>query len=144
MSRELKFRVFDKKQNKFLKIRDFIEEAWHYRFNGVAGYGDLGISASRISENGEISSRLFYDNNRFKIEQLTGLYDKHGKEIYEGDIVKFKGLFDIGKYENVEIVFDKGEFCIKWRGSICHNLLASNRDSIEVIGNIHQNKDLLK
>lgn len=79
-----------------------------------------------------------------ELMQFTGLKDCKGRKIYEGDIVKFKGLFDIGKYENVEIVFDKGEFCIKWRGSICHNLLASNSDSIEVIGNIHQNKDLLK
>ena len=80
----------------------------------------------------------------FIISQYTGLKDRQGQEVYEGDIVKFKGLFDMGKYENVEIVFDKGEFCIKWRGSICHNLLALNSDSIEVIGNIYENKELLK
>lgn len=142
--REIKFRVFDKKQNKFLKVRDFIDEARQFQFNGVAGYRAIGVLAYRISENGELHSQLFYAGNRFKIEQFTGLYDKHGTEIYEGDIVNFKGLFDIDKCENVEIVFDKGEFCIKWNGSICHNLLALNIDSIEVIGNIHENSELLK
>ena len=138
--REIKFRVFSKEQNKFLKIRDFIEKSLQYQFNGVAGYRDICISSYRISENGEFHSTLIHSGNRFKIEQFTGIYDKHGTEIYEGDIVKF----DDG--EIAEVVFFCGAFMTKLKKGECvridYDAKPIWKDG-EIIGNIHENSELL-
>ena len=143
--REIKFRVFDTKQMKFLEIHDFIDETW--QFNGVAGCGNIGILAYQIRENGELNSKLIYDDERFKIEQFTGVKDKNKNEIYEGDIVKF-AVFDLSfdvdenvekfekRYEKDEVVFANGRFIagIKYGSNESLALM----QELEVIGNIYE------
>ena len=143
--REIKFRVFDTKQMKFLEIHDFIDETW--QFNGVAGFGNIGILAYQIRENGELNSKLIYDDERFKIEQFTGVKDKNKNEIYEGDIVKF-AVFDLSfdvdenvekfekRYEKDEVVFANGRFIagIKYGSNESLALM----QELEVIGNIYE------
>lgn len=74
-----------------------------------------------------------------KIMQYTGLHDKNGKEIYEGDILTFYNHV-IDKEETGKIIFTVGTFAIVNSISpIWFNL--SNRG--EVIGNIYENPDLL-
>jgi uncharacterized phage protein (TIGR01671 family) len=77
------------------------------------------------------------------MEQFTGLLDKNGKEIYEGDICKMKYPWDwIG-----EIIFEYGSFSLN---SNKETLLVYSYQwhcddkEIEVIGNIHQNPELLE
>lgn len=71
-------------------------------------------------------------------EQYAGLKDKNGKEIYEGDILKFEdSIFEVGW-------FSKGArfgFCpIK----NCNIGMGFSLNRTEVIGNIHENAELLK
>lgn len=67
------------------------------------------------------------------VGQFTGLLDKKGKEIYEGDIV-------VSKYSNPgEVVFSDGQFCVNYNGYCA--LIPS--DAYETIGNIHDNPELL-
>lgn len=73
------------------------------------------------------------------IGQYTGLKDENGVDIYEGDKVKAKFY---GKEVNGEIGFSNGCFLL-WNSCVSDNQLFIFND-IEVIGNIYENKELLK
>lgn len=93
---------------------------------------------------------LMYEVKEETIGQFTGLHDKNGKEIYEGDIVKtplLDPIFgDIIKdvFCNAEITFNKCSFVVGYYKRDRNIYLSDLYDKIEVIGNIYDNKELLE
>ncbi len=103
--RTIKFRIFDSEIKKYI---------------------DISASAIMLDELNNLKPNL-------KIEQFTGLYDKNGKEIYEGDIV----TDGVGKYK---IIYD-----LKLAGYQPYCIFRDEPENYcEVIGNIYENPDLVK
>lgn len=80
-----------------------------------------------------------------EIMQFTGLKDRNGKDIYEGDIVKQEKWVKVGEYaEAIGVVKYKGVcFTVECVG----DWVGSNADlngNAEVIGNIYESPELLK
>lgn len=128
----LKFRVWDKKLQIFGTVSNIDLE-----FEEVTFY---------IDDEEELDTYEFFKN--VEIMQSTGLKDKNGKEIFEGDIVAGKfyfagvGYFDTGEREvivrNKPVLWEDGKF-------LCSGFdLSEMNERIEVIGNIYENKELLK
>ena len=76
-------------------------------------------------------------NKRYIVEQCTGLKDKNGRLIYEGDIVKF---YD----ECYEIFFQDYTAAFKPVSTEGLCIFMSDNEKMEVVGNIHENPKLLE
>lgn len=84
--------------------------------------------------------------------QFTGLYDKNGKEIYEGDIVEApfcsidyyesergEPIWGPWKNEREIVIFERGQFRVE---SLKWTLWLGKENKIEIIGNIYENPEL--
>lgn len=120
-----------------------IEFRAKHTWDGSFVYGYLGYKANDgkyIINNGK-EVNYFVDPET--IGQYTGLKDKNGTKIYEGDIAKFKFK---GKWVIGQIIYEYCRFAILSKGvgySITNIFLYKNVDC-EIIGNIYDNPELLE
>ena len=115
--------------------------------DGVWAYGSLVCSnenaAAIYFQTGNVStmSMEWVYVKPETIGQFTSLYDKNGKEIYEGDILKAPYT-----QERIEVRFVRGVFAFLWNGDLDDEapINTPTQEWAEVIGNIHDNSKLLK
>lgn len=142
MTREIKFRAWDKKTNSMIK------EVF-----------EIGLGDRHNPETWLVGDDR--QTNNFDLMQYTGLKDKNGKEIYEGDILFFK-YYD-AKYDDL----DQGNAVVKFGKTIMdHNYTYGycldlsdckqkkprpsgfhrglDHGNLEILGNIYENPELLK
>lgn len=124
-------------------MRSLKFRAWLKNYNCYADV--LGFEQCRLFvqfQSGERAQhRLYVPIEDYVLEQYTGLKDKNGKEIYEGDVVNIQGI----KYY---VDFEYGGFWFnndnrKWKANRPFAHFQEINDT-EVIGNIHENADLLE
>lgn len=112
-----------------LKFRVWSEEDKEYR-------PDIKVSDLAIDIDGVPSTIYSNEGDRFDIEQYTGLKDKNGKEIYEGDIVEIFG--DIAR---VSWLDDGCCFHANNDDGYIATIYLVSKHGV-VIGNIHENPEL--
>lgn len=123
-----KFRVWDKQSNSYIKEKKFyIDE-----FGGLFRYEK---SKSNVYINADSPYIMCLCSDRYICEQCTGLKDSNNKLIYENDIVKnFNGDYYL-------VVWDTNSYLLKYKDG---DKLLTDPDYLEVIGNIHENTELLE
>ena len=138
MMNELKFRAWWAEAEEYVKVSgiDFTNEEIHY----IEEYRNKTYSIDEIPFNEII------------IEQYTGLKDKNGKEIYVGDIIDINQT--VNGYNLFVITFENGLINVRYAHDMSQyeydilELLDWDQLSLietenEVVGNIHENKELL-
>jgi uncharacterized phage protein (TIGR01671 family) len=79
----------------------------------------------------------------WKIMEYTGLIDKKGKEIYEGDIMYLDFKSKVIGQGKGEVRFQDGTFGLELTGGFWPFLANNDAKIYEVLGNIYENKDLI-
>ena len=130
MKRELKFRVWNTASNSFL---DLTAGEWGYYYLTLDGKFKVHYNGG-FGNPTEIKDK---ELNYMVVHQYTSVHDKNGKEIYEGDVLNYRGR--IGRVEFFSATF----FC-SWDDQTESEIGYMTIDDMEVVGNIFESLDLPK
>ncbi len=132
--REIKFRAWNNREKVMSLLRGF----------------DFLIKQAIINCPNEKSKTAIsswdYKDKEIKLMQFTGLQDKKGVDIYEGDILKYKYMFQ-DKMSTSEVVWNderNGFYLYSEREEQFFVLETELKKQFEVIGNIYENSELLE
>ena len=119
---------------------------WHNELGRMMSIKNMWFQDSRIEEL-ELNDAVMNDHitaypDEIELMQSTGLKDKNGKEIFDGDILKSN------KYIT-SVFYERGAYCVKFRRTTNTTVTMNVISFIEkyrtkIIGNIYENPELLE
>lgn len=121
MNREIKFRIWDIENKEMLKVQELDFEPTFYG-------GRIAIRPDQHND--------YFDTEDMILMQYTGLDDKNGKEIYEGDIVKYENMTGKIMFFNGSFIMSNFEETEEWELGVIN-------EELEIMGNIYDNPELL-
>lgn len=129
----IKFRAWDAKNKKMFYPKDFFNaELWFEQME------DGSLALCEIDDS--------FEQVYLVLQQWTGLVDVNKKEIFEGDIVKFK--YDFAEHEIEEdvgeVYFEDGMFLFSRELEFATNDCNFRTESLEIVGNVFENPELIK
>lgn len=148
MKREIKFRAWENVNNEMFYSKDFSDggrQSYHFYFEE-----SVGVLKAILNIRYDVLNPLDHKVFDCEVMQYTGLLDKNGKEIYEGDIIarKFWHNNPPSKrpkkdhiIENCTVVFSVGAFtCEGTKNTEYGTSYGSWWTNCEIIGNIYENQ----
>lgn len=156
MSREIKFRAWGNKYKKMFRVSEISMDRDGY----VHGLVDAGFNNEYRPENEDFKSPLAWIgrvdfvksptgrlsglaqntmDEPFYLMQYTGLKDKNGMEIYEGDILAINNTRYVVGYRAYS-----GGWQLEIKNEYCAEMVQGNCELLEIIGNIFENPELME
>lgn len=129
--RNIKFRVWDKDLKQMHICGEDIHDSISFSQNNEAFYYNLQNGCGSLTE-----------NSSYVLMQYTGLKDKNGKEIYEGDLVGDKSIKWVVKWNTHRMGFSLYPTTEQIYDEMPVNV--ENKIHFEILGNIYDNPELLK
>jgi len=138
MGREIKFRAWVPRDSKMFSVTSIT-----FSGTGVRAIATFRPVSKRDRTYVPTTNRVLAGH--FELMQYTGLKDKNGVEIYEGDVV---AMFGRSQYSEVFWAADAGGWMV-WAidsgaSSLREGFLAHYQITAEVVGNVYENPDLLQ
>lgn len=138
--REIKFRAWDNdKKTMVYGVEKFYDSLGTF-YDGNGKELDIYQDTSlwRFSSFGSLLE------NKIPIMQYTGIKDKNGREIYDGDILNRGALIHSVRWDRLRNSWNISSESTMITFQIINGALSWDESNIEIIGNIYENKELLK
>ena len=131
--REIKFRAWDTSRKKMWSAEQMGADELTLNPDG-RGFVNVSSASQRLSQ---------YMSHMIPL-QFTGLKDRNGREIYEGDIVRTTSIMDEVIFGDVVWDEDGFQYAVDIGCELMefHNIIHTEK-TVEVIGNIYENPELL-
>lgn len=126
-------------------MREIKFRAWDKKYNKMYSDSDILCIYQRVGTLEVLERKETIGFDEVELMQYTGLKDKNGVEIFEGDILRKEGCWDI------RVEYEKGVLWVRDLDKVRYNNKILNTpiaffsiEEFEIIGNIHENSNLLK